>query len=194
MQKGSPILLCALIFVSPFQSTLPAQTVKAASSTNKSLRTSQDLEADLLKERDRAEFNVNLAKRKLEKDTDALLMVKQSYVVAWRSTNLLIEDIQESIKSGKNPARSKLFNRRAGEAQKALEEFNSHVEKTLLPPDKQPKIIPVLLPIATSLVELIWNKMSEASKESAAERKIQREEMAKKLDDIKFKEFDQVPK
>lgn len=194
MQKVLPILFCALIFASPFQSTLTAQTVKAASPTNKSLRTSQDLEADLLKERDRAEFNVNLAKRKLEKDPDALLNIKKLYTAAWRATNLLVEDVQESIKNGKNPARSKLFGKRAGEAQKALEEFNSHVEKTLLPPDKQPKFIPALLPIATSLVEMIWNRMSEASKESAAERKIQREEMAKKLDDIKFREFDQVPK
>ena len=194
MKRTFPLTVAVLLGLGTVNSTLHAQGVKPTPSSGKSLRTSQDLEADLVKERDRAEFNVNLAKRKLEKNPEELLKVKQAYIAAWRSANLLVEDIQESIKAGKNAATSKLFSRRAAEAQKTLEEFNGQVEKSLLPPDKQPKMLPLLIPIATSLVELMWNKMSAASKESAAEQKIQREEMAKKLDTIKFREFDQVPK
>jgi hypothetical protein len=177
-----------------FTILLHCQFAQANQAAEPNLTASADLEADLLKERDRAEFNLNLAKQKLEKNPEALAIAKRKYIEAWRSVNLFIEDIQESIRKGKKPTGSKLFKKRGADAQKALQEFNAHVEKALLPPEKQPKFLPALIPVATTLAESLWNKLSESIKARSAEKQALREEAAKKLDGVKFRAYDEVPK
>jgi len=184
--------LAALVLGSPLART-HAQTKRDSQKPPPKLQNSTDIEADLTKERTRVDSNVNLAKRRLEKDLDAMAKVKLKYNEARNAVQLLVEDIQRSIRDGKDPKRSKLYAKRAKEAESAIALFNEHVEIALMDPKDRPKFLPLLVPLIGSLADVLWKNIDESRKASAAERKARREEMAEELERLKFREFDKVP-
>ena len=190
----TPSLLLSKLVVAVVASFLFGLSPQLATAQSKSLRSSSDVEGDLLRARDRVEFNLGQLKKKFEKDPEKLGQTKLNYTTAWRDSNLFVDDLQKSIRDGKNPKASKLFSQRVERAQKSIDEFNAFADQSLYPPDKKPKFLPTLLaPLATSLIESIFTKINASIKESADERKARREELAAELDKIKFREFEKVP-
>jgi hypothetical protein len=149
----------------------------------------KDWKADFLRQRDEAEANARLAKAKLKPGSDEFGQAQSRYQRAKSAVNLLLEGIQSSIRDGQNPMASPFYPSRSQEAEQALLNFNNYVTRTVLSPDMQPKFLPLVLPLVTSLGGAIWDKVAAANARSAQERKVIYERTASELNGVRFSDF-----
>jgi hypothetical protein len=152
-----------------------------------------DWKSDFLRQRDAVEANVRLAKNTFGANSTEMAESRNRYVRARNTVNLLIDDIQNSIREGRNPMASPFYSGRASEAESAVLSFNNYVAHAALPPDSQSKFLPAAaLPLITSLGGAVWDKIVAYNAKVEQEHKVALERTAADLNSVRFPEFADV--
>jgi hypothetical protein len=142
--------------------------------------------------RDDTEDRVRTAKAILAKEPEKLREVQKLYQRSQTSVNLLVEDIQTSIRQGRNPEGSVYFSGRNKKAQADLTEFNSFVAKVTAPPGAEPKFLPALIPVVSMLSNLVTDRVQGYMNRKQEEKRAAYNEVAAELDVTKFKPFSEI--
>jgi len=148
-----------------------------------------DWKSDFLRQRDDVEANVRLAKSTFAANSPELAESHNRYVRARDAVNLLIEDIQNSIREGRNPMSSAFYAGRAHDAEEAVLNFNNYVQRTALPPENQSKFPVVALPLITTIGGAVWDKIAASHAQAEQERKVVLERTAVDLNSVRFPDF-----
>lgn len=160
--------------------------------TLKEGETTKDWKADFLRQRDEAETNARLAKVKFKPGSEEFIQAQSRYQRAKSSINLLLEGIQGSIRDGQNPMASPFYASRSREAEEALLNFNNYIARTAVPAEMQPKFLPLVLPLVTSLGGAIWDKIAASNAKREQERRVLYERTASDLNSVRFMEFPDI--
>ena len=149
-----------------------------------------DWEADIAKIRNTASFYVRQVRDRIPTTDPARAGLEKKYGEAETAVNLWILDVQDSVRAGRKPDTSPVYQRRELAANESYSRFISSAESAL-DLENKPKFFP-LAAMAPGLVDLLWKKLMDAHDKRAQEIQKVRNEYAARLDAYKLPAFGKV--
>jgi len=149
-----------------------------------------DWEADIAKIRNTSSFYVRQVRDRIPTTDPARAALEKKYGEAETAVNLWILDVQDSIRAGRKPDASGVYQRRELAANEAYSRFITSAESAL-DLENKPKFFP-LAAMAPGLVDFIWKKLVDAHDRRTQEIQKMRNEYAARLDAYKLPAFGKV--